>query len=264
MLYCLYMEIIKNALIDIAEKLVNFFMELGTYPIPNKTSDKSKILAHRGAWDTIVYKENTLRAFKHAQELEAWGVELDVHFTKDDIPVVSHDPDLKRILGSNLIIRENVWETLHAQATELPLLEEVLNLKDLHFMIEIKNQPTVKQQKILSEVLNHLIPEKNYHLITLNPNFVFTAKNIPSEGWILIGEFNLQKLTDICIERNLGGVAGQYLLLNKKILKKLKAHNKKVGTAYVTSKNIFYRECGRQVDWVFTNSLKKLMLDLAS
>lgn len=55
-----------------------------------KTLNKRVLIhAHRGA--SAYAPENTLAAFKLAVEMQADGVELDVHLTKDGVPVVNHN-----------------------------------------------------------------------------------------------------------------------------------------------------------------------------
>lgn len=60
------------------------------------------IIAHRGS--SAVAPENTLAAFSRALDDGAEGVEFDVRITRDGIPVVFHDSDLKRIAGSEVRI----------------------------------------------------------------------------------------------------------------------------------------------------------------
>ncbi len=56
---------------------------------------KPLIIAHRGA--SKLAPENTLAAFQKANEIGADGIEFDVRLSKDGVPVVVHDFDLKRI-----------------------------------------------------------------------------------------------------------------------------------------------------------------------
>ena len=51
-------------------------------------------IAHRGA--SAYEPENTLRAFERAVEMGATMLELDVHLSRDDQPIIIHDPDLAR------------------------------------------------------------------------------------------------------------------------------------------------------------------------
>ena len=57
--------------------------------------DKPLIIAHRGA--SAFAPENTLAAFRRAIDDHADGIEFDVRLSKDHIPVVFHDADLRRL-----------------------------------------------------------------------------------------------------------------------------------------------------------------------
>lgn len=50
-------------------------------------------IAHRGG--AGLWPENTLEAFTKAMDLGADGIEIDVHLTRDGVPVVHHDESLK-------------------------------------------------------------------------------------------------------------------------------------------------------------------------
>jgi glycerophosphoryl diester phosphodiesterase len=100
-------------------------------------------LAHRGLHDhTLV--ENSLPAFAAARDA-GYGVELDVHLTRDDVPVVVHDRDLERATGTAV----RVGRVTLAELRELPLagsdervptLAEALDvLGDTPVMVECKS-----------------------------------------------------------------------------------------------------------------------------
>lgn len=101
--------------------------------------------AHRGLHN--IHKgipENSMLAFRLAKEA-GYGIELDVHLSKDGKLVVEHDDTLRRTCNSELIIEKNDWKTLSAlylEGTEekLPLLEEVFALIDgkVPLLIELK------------------------------------------------------------------------------------------------------------------------------
>src|SRR5258706_14363654 len=64
-------------------------------PLPRTISKTPPlIIGHRGA--SALAPENTLAAFKRALEDGAAGVELDVRLASDGVPVVIHDPTLRR------------------------------------------------------------------------------------------------------------------------------------------------------------------------
>ena len=92
------------------------------------------IIAHRGA--SREAPENTLAAFARALELQADGIELDVHKTADDVVVVHHDPVPKPPSGE----RGLAWKPFSALSAaevrrlrvekkhSIPTLNEVLEL----------------------------------------------------------------------------------------------------------------------------------------
>ncbi len=89
--------------------------------------------AHRGLHniDKSV-PENSLPAFAAAAAI-GYGVELDVHITRDGELVVIHDGDTKRVCGFDGVVEEMTWDELsklRLYETEygIPLLSEVLEV----------------------------------------------------------------------------------------------------------------------------------------
>jgi len=89
--------------------------------------------AHRGLHNNKAgIPENSLAAFEKAAAA-GYGIELDVHLTKDKIPVVFHDDTLDRVCGVPGRPEDRTYEELAAlrlYGTEerIPKLEEVLDL----------------------------------------------------------------------------------------------------------------------------------------
>jgi glycerophosphoryl diester phosphodiesterase len=74
------------------------------------------LYAHRGA--TAELPENTMPAFRRALEIPGVdALEMDVHMTRDGVPVVSHDPDAKRMGGVAAAWRD--LDLADAQAIDL-------------------------------------------------------------------------------------------------------------------------------------------------
>lgn len=108
------------------------------------------VYAHRGSSGEA--PENTLEAFDLAAKQGAYGVELDVHISRDGQIVVAHDETIDRVSnGSGLIVELTVAELKrfnfnkmrpqYRQGT-LPTLEEVFALlkpTGLHVNVELKN-----------------------------------------------------------------------------------------------------------------------------
>jgi glycerophosphoryl diester phosphodiesterase len=242
---------------DWAQRAADLMCNLRHHPECDKP--KPKTVAHRGAWDLINYSENTMKAFERARDLGAWGIELDIRFTRDNVPFVQHDPDLRRCYGRPEELCEFKATDLRKAAPAMPMLEEVLALQNLHFMLEVKTALTPDQIIILNRHLAKLKPIENYHLLTLNPELVRESPALPLPAWILVGEVNLKTLTKISLERGLGGVAGHYLLLTGSLIEQLHEREQKAGSGFLPTKNLFNREWNRGVDWVFTNHLGALV-----
>mgnify|MGYP000897532399 CR=1 FL=1 len=91
-----------------------------------------KIIAHRGA--SIEHPENSIDSIIQALSHEVDAVEIDVHLSKDEIPVVIHDDSLERTHGDKRYVHD-----CFAKDLPVPTLMQVLELKrDCLLMIEIK------------------------------------------------------------------------------------------------------------------------------
>lgn len=101
--------------------------------------------AHRGLWDlSRGIAENSLPAFRAAVE-NGYGIELDVHLSKDGRLVVFHDDTLDRVCGVPGTIEGKSYDELRRlplSGTDLymPLLGDVLKIVDgnVPLLIELK------------------------------------------------------------------------------------------------------------------------------
>lgn len=64
----------------------------------------TRIFAHRGF--SGEYPENTMLAFRKAEECGAEGIELDVHLTADGTVVIMHDENSLRTAGEDHLIKD--------------------------------------------------------------------------------------------------------------------------------------------------------------
>ena len=88
-------------------------------------------------------KENTLAAFKYSFK-KGYGIETDIHCTKDNKIICFHDFNLKNKFKVNKRIKDTNYKEIKKISikfnSKVPLLEELLKLKHkkLPLMIEIK------------------------------------------------------------------------------------------------------------------------------
>ena len=104
--------------------------------------DKPLVIAHRGA--SAERPENTLAAFRFAEEEGADAIELDVMRCGTGEVVIFHDDDLKRLGGRTDRIRETPLSLLREVRMEgepLPTLEELFASlgPDLLINVELKS-----------------------------------------------------------------------------------------------------------------------------
>lgn len=97
---------------------------------------KYEIWGHRGA--SGYAPENTLTAFKMAEDMGADGIELDVQMSKDGVLVICHDETIDRTSSGTGFIKDMTFEELRKynynkthpeyEHADIPTLEEVLAL----------------------------------------------------------------------------------------------------------------------------------------
>lgn len=90
-------------------------------------------IAHRGLHDMNVARwENTLPAFEAAARA-GYAIECDLRLTKDGVPVVFHDVDLKRLTGRDGHVRDSTAVEMRSYAIgatrdRTPTLDDMLDL----------------------------------------------------------------------------------------------------------------------------------------
>lgn len=101
-------------------------------------------LAHRGY--PLKHPENTLLGFRAAIELGFTHLELDVHLTKDGVPVVNHDPTVNRTTNGTGAVKDFTLNELlkldAGQGEFVPTLEEVLLLAKDRILVDIELKQT--------------------------------------------------------------------------------------------------------------------------
>ena len=106
-----------------------------------------KVYAHRGA--SAFAPENTMEAFKLAVEMNADGIETDVHMTKDGVLVLMHDEKIDRTTDGTGWIKDYTYEELSKynanykkegyEFCHIPKLSELCQLaKDTGILLNIE------------------------------------------------------------------------------------------------------------------------------
>jgi len=249
---------------DFVMKCVDSLFAVWPQQVPTRQAlESAKIIAHRGEHDNISIFENTLAAFDQVLERGIWGIECDIRWTHDLVPVIIHDPSGYRVFGKSLHISQIDYTELREEIPLIPTLAEVIDRYGgkMHLMIELKDEfhPEPQQQKqILSEQLSKLVPGRDYHFLSLDPELFERVDFVPAAVCYPVSETNASVLSWISIERKLGGLTGHFLLLTNQLKRRHELADQTIGTGFITSKNCLFRELNRGIEWIFTNHALKL------
>lgn len=157
--------------------------EIEPFPLASFTQARTEnqkrlpqCIAHRG------YKaenpENTMCAFKAAiNNGKAQAIETDIHLSKDNVVVLSHDPDLKRCFGRTERIIDCDWDflsklrTTKAPHEPMPRLRDLLEyiagpeLQSVWILLDIKLDNNAEDvMRLIAETLGSVNPgERPWH-----------------------------------------------------------------------------------------------------
>lgn len=110
--------------------------------------------AHRGLHDAAAgVPENSLAAFRKAVE-NGYGMELDVHLTRDGKLAVIHDSNLERVCGAEGRVEDLTWEELQnfrllGTEEKIPSLSQVLELVDGQVPLIVEVKPVQENHAVL-------------------------------------------------------------------------------------------------------------------
>lgn len=125
-------------------------LELSRYKKLNNDKSTFSVIAHRGA--SYYAPENTMAAFNLAYEMGADMIEIDVLLSSDQIPVVLHDPKLKRTTNGkgkveNFALEDlkkldaGSWFSSEFKNEKIPTLKELLQWASGKIALNIEIKP---------------------------------------------------------------------------------------------------------------------------
>ena len=193
------------------------------------------LLIHRGILNKN-YKENLLKSFKQSFK-KGYGIETDIHVTKDHEFICFHDFTLNRIFKKKVSVNNMEYSRIKKISTQnkkpIPLLRDLLKTsKNKHpLLIEIKPTLTKKLlQKLLKEtskfskcIFISFKHENIYNLLKIKRNTKVGLSFSPSTSIKTIIKKSSNKKIDC-------------LILDKFFLKKKSIQNLKIKKYYYTIK----------------------------
>lgn len=225
---------------------------------------RARIVAHRGERDGVNVLENTFAAFDPVVAAGVAALELDIRYTADDEPVVVHDTDLRRVFGLTDIVAQTSWPVLKRRVPRLPHLYDLLAryADRAHLMIELKTRGSDRAEQRLVELLEPLSPAEDFHLLSLDPALFDAVRAIDSASYLPVAKSNLAAIQRWALAHACAGVAGPYALLRARHIRDLQARRQFIGSGFITSSEVLFREIGRDVEWIFTNAPLRLQTAL--
>ena len=111
-----------------------------------RNNKKMKFYAHRGA--SADFPEHTMAAYRGAIEQGALGFECDIRITKDEVPVLWHDANMKKEANNAAIIANSTYAEIKQIYPAAMTLNELLDL-------------AIENKKSLALETKHPVPSGN-------------------------------------------------------------------------------------------------------
>ena len=198
------------------------------------------LLIHRGLAKKN-FIENTIPSFKYCFK-KKYGIETDIHCTKDNKIICFHDFNLKKKFKINKLIKKTNYQELlkisKAKKKPIPLLKDLIKIsnKKRFLMLEIK--PLLSKEN-LKALLGEIRKLKNYSLTSFKEkniiNLYKKKKNL-NLGLLIPSTFTFKKILEKSNKKYV-----KFLVLEKKFLeeKKLDKIKKKIYFYTIKDKKLF-------------------------
>ncbi|TFB24095.1 glycerophosphodiester phosphodiesterase [Filobacillus milosensis] len=194
----------------------------------------TKIFAHRGA--SKYAPENTLPAFEIAHEIGVDGIELDVQLTKDMIPVIIHDENIRRTTNGTGFVQNYTLEELqeydagywfskryiHTPIMSLKEFFQWVDDKNLLVNIELKTNvieyPSI-EKRVMDLIYEHNMLDRTI-ISSFNPQTIKRVREIDENielAWLT--KIQVRKIEEFIEEIGANAVHIKSRLLSSKMVK---------------------------------------------
>ncbi len=175
---------------------------------------QGRYYAHRGLHQNpMETPENSMAAFRLAIS-HNYGIEMDVQLSKDNVPVVFHDFNLKRVCGLNKKVRDLTFAelqelTLYQSRERIPSFQSVLDMVDgqvpliVEFKVELHDTSVCRITAPMLEQYKGL-----YCIESFNPLVLLWYKN--NRPKIMRGQLSSNLIKD----KEVGSASAYFILQN--------------------------------------------------
>ena len=182
------------------------------------------------------YKENCLKSFR-ASFKKRFGIETDIHSTKDKKFVCFHDFTLKRIFKISKSIKNINYEDLKKiknKNFQIPPLKEVLKISKNKFPVFIEIKPLFDKE-LLSDLIKETRSFKKCTFISFKHENIYNLLKLNSKLSVGLSFSNKSSVKSI-LKSSLNKKI-KYLILDKKFLNNEKINKTNKEKYYYTIKN---------------------------
>ena len=179
-------------------------------------------IIHRGIVNKK-FKENLLSSFKKSFSL-GFGIETDIHLTKDGQFVCFHDFTLNRIFKKKMSIKNLNYSYLKKlsvnQNKSIPLLKDVLEISKNKYPLLIELKPRLSK-KNLQKLIKETSKYSKCIFISFNHKNIFNLQKIKSNIKVGLSFSNISSIKEIID-------ASKNKKINCYVLDKIFLNNKKI------------------------------------
>ena len=210
-------------------------------------------LIHRGIINKD-FKENLLKSFKESFK-KGYGVETDIHATKDNEFICFHDFTLERIFKKNLSVKHlnysKIKEISTSQNNLVPLLKDLLIFSKNKYPLFVEIKPTLSTS-LLRKLLKETSKFKKCVFITFKHENVYNLLKINKNvkvGLSFAPPTSIKKILKKANNKDIN-----CLILDKSYLNNKKIQNLKIEKYFYTIKTKFdFNKYKKNSNLIFEN-----------
>ena len=210
-------------------------------------------IIHRGIVNKK-FKENLLSSFKKSFSL-GFGIETDIHLTKDGEFVCFHDFTLNRIFKKKMSIKNLNYSYLKKlsvnQNKSIPLLKDVLEISKNKYPLLIELKPKLSK-KNLQKLIKETSKYSKCIFISFNHKNIFNLQKIKSNIKVGLSFSNISSIKEIIN-------ASKNKRINCYVLDKIFLNNKKIQNLkiekyfYTIKKKSDFKKYNKKNNLIFEN-----------
>ena len=210
-------------------------------------------LIHRGIISKH-HKENLLQSFKQSFK-KGYGVETDIHATKDNEFICFHDFTLKRTFKKNLSIKNLNYSKINEISTKfnkpIPVLRDLLKSSKNKYPLFIEIKP-ILSKPLLKKLLKDTSKYKKCVFISFKHENIYNLLEIKKNtkvGLSFSPPTSIKEITEKSNNKNIN-----CLILDKSYLKNKNIKNLKIEKYYYTIKTkLEFKKYNKKNNLIFEN-----------